>query len=436
MPASTLSRLLPALLGKAVRSPAQFIFQNPALILLLIRLAEALLPLLARCRRFLLLGGQHSLCPSQELDLDLVQGCLLSAENLLNLGRVEKRTLFQVSVKKLFGGNQHLADVLRDSARQCHEQSHNCLVARWIPPDERYHILQMSLNAVSALFGANYVHQNALGESSKNLFKSTWYCLTIMTPSRLENRIPGMQAKTSPQPSTMETCTFTDMTRTPRQTLRVCIVNETEIRAIADGKLRPPNWGFFNSRHAERYRMLCDFCRNFQTQLVRTPADSRSVSTRSPFTSENAHKVHETKPDGGLIKRVQSQPNLAKHSLNSLAFTQQKQTLDGPSKTGSHDDGVKIAAGGAHLATSMDESERAHGACDENCFLRLHVPHFVISPASHSTKLAAGTLQQASDVAGTGNGLGTSMSLRAFGEPSLSLSPADPRQFAKGFLQV
>lgn len=240
-----------------------------------------------------------------------------------------------------------------------------------------------------------------------------------------------MEAKTSSQLSTMETCTFTDMTRTPRQTLRVCIVNETEIRAIADGKLRPPNWGFFNSRHAERYRMLCDFCRNFQTQLVRTPADSRSVSTRSPFTSENAHKVHETKPDGGLMKRVQSQPNLAKHSLN-LAFTQQKQSLDGPSKTGSRDDGVKMAVGAALLASSIDESERTHGACDENCFLRLHVPHFVMSPASQSTKLAASTLQQAGDAVGIGNGPGNSMSLRAFGEPILSLSPADTRQFAKG----
>jgi len=428
MPTSTLSRLVSAQLRNAIRSPVNLILQNPALILLLIRLAEVLLPLLAKCRRFFLLGKQQALCASEELDLDLVQGCLLSAENLLNLGRVEKRTLFQVSASKLLGGNQHLVQVLRDSARQCHKHSHNCLVARWIPPDERYHILQMSLNAVSALFGANYVHQNALGESGKSLFKSTWYCLTIMTPTRPENRIPGIQSKTLAQPSTLETCTFTDMTRTPRQTLRICIVNESEIRAIADGKLRPPNWGFFNSRHAERYRMLCDFCRNFQKQLVRTPADSRSVSTRSPFTSENAHKVHETKPDGGLMKRVQSQPSLAKHSLNNLAFTQQKQPLDGPAKTGSHDGGVKMGSDAALLATSVDESERAHGACDENSFLRLHVPHFVMSPTSHSLKRTSSNLQHAADAAGIGNGPGTSMSLRASAEPILSLSPADPRR--------
>eukprot|EP00930_Biecheleria_cincta_P029984 TRINITY_DN20801_c0_g1_i1.p1 TRINITY_DN20801_c0_g1~~TRINITY_DN20801_c0_g1_i1.p1 ORF type:complete len:424 (-),score=40.78 TRINITY_DN20801_c0_g1_i1:44-1315(-) len=419
MPSSNLSVLLSAQLGKAIRSPVKLILQNPALILLLIRLAEVLLPLLVKCRRFLsLLGTQHALSASQELDLDLVQGCLLSAENLLNLGRVEKRTLFQVSASKLLGGNRHLVQVLRDSARQCHRQSQNCLVARWIPPEERYHILQMSLNAVSALFGANYVHQNALGESGKSLFKSTWYCLTMMTPTRPENRMAKMQTKTSAQPSSMETCTFTDMTRTPRQTLRICIVNETEVRAIADGKLRPPNWGFFNSRHAERYRMLCDFCRNFQTQLVRTPADSRSVSTRSPFTSENAHKVPESKPDGGLMKRVQSQPNLAKQSLSNLALAQQKQPLDGLAMTTSHDDGVKMVADAALLSTSIDESERAYGASDENCFLRLHVPHFVMSPtSSHSSKPTP------QDSPG---------SLRASGEPALTLSPADPRKSAKG----
>ncbi|CAE7250825.1 Catsper1 [Symbiodinium sp. CCMP2456] len=303
-------------------------------------------------------------CPPSQ---DLVQGCLLTAENLLNLGRVEKRTLFQVSASKLLNRNEHLVSVLKDAAKRCHEQSHNCLVARWLPPDERYHILQASINAMSSLLGPNYVHQNALGDT--DLFKSTWYCVTIMTPTRAENHLPDEQ-KVSATTQSLETCTFTDMTRTPRPTLRICLVHESELRGISDGKLQPPSWGFFNSRHAERYRMLCDFSRNFQQQLVRTPADSKSLNSRSPFTSERAHKAATPafKPDGGMMKRIVSQPNL---QLLQKGVPQMSIGMGRIGRDGGEAEHVKVAA------ATADEADRSKGACDDNCFLRLHVPHYV-----------------------------------------------------------
>ncbi|CAL1130656.1 unnamed protein product, partial [Cladocopium goreaui] len=311
--------------------------------------------------------------PEDELELDLVQGrwakgsadvrCLLTAENLLNLGRVEKRTLFQVSAKKLLAKNEHLLGILTNAAQHCHEQSHNCLVTRWLPPNERYHILQASVNAMSSMFGPQYVHQNALGQSGADLFKSTWYCVTIMTPTRAENHLPSEQ-QVSQTSQSLETCTFTDMTRTPRPTLRIVIVHESEIRAIADGKLQPPSWGFFNSRHAERYRMLCDFSRNFQQQLIRTPADSSSMSSRSPFTSERTHKSeHERKPDGGMMKRVVSQPNLQKAGLNRPL------SIDRIKGRGE----ASMVERLKEAAALADEKEKSLGASDENCFLRLHV---------------------------------------------------------------
>jgi len=355
---------------KALRVPGTVVVRHPALVLLLLRLGELLLPLLARCRRYLAERkaiGVPGFLGTPDIDFDLIQGCLISAENLLNLGRIEKRTLFQISAKKVLGGNAHLMQVLRASAMQCHRNSHNCLVPRWIPAEERYHILQASLNAVSSLFGENYVHQNALGETEKHLFKSTWYCVTLMTPTRPENKTPSEKNKIAATSSSMETCTFTDMTRTPRPTLRICIVNESEIRAIADGKLRPPSWGFFNSRHAERYRMLGDFCRNFQKQLVRTPADSRGMSSRSPFTSEKAHQVQKVKPDGGLMKRVQSQPSLAAQSLGGNMSSMGQ---------GNPPAGQLRGRGSSDADAEDQREEQAQGVSDENCFLRLHVPHF------------------------------------------------------------
>ena len=354
-------------------------WRNPASVLLILRLVEYLLSLYGRWRRHVH-SKRQVLNPEEELELDLVQGCLLTAENLLNLGRVEKRTLFQVSAPKLLSKNEHLLSMLTNAAQHCHEHSHNCLVTRWLPANERYHILQASVNAMSSLFGPNYVHQNALGQSGAELFKSTWYCVTIMTPTRAENHLPSEQ-QVSQTSQSLETCTFSDMTRTPRPTIRICIVHESEIRAIADGKLQPPSWGFFNSRHAERYRMLCDFSRNFQQQLIRTPADSTSLSSRSPFTSEKAH-AHKSdgdrKPDGGMMKRVVSQPNLQQTGLNR-PFSMDR--LKGRGEA-SAIERLKEAAAQA------DEKEKSHGACDENCFLRLHVPHYVgpVGPSNFHVK--------------------------------------------------
>eukprot|EP00438_Fugacium_kawagutii_P009432 Skav202043 [mRNA] locus=scaffold1138:335420:347103:- [translate_table: standard] len=82
---------------------------------------------------------------------------------------------------------------------------HNCLVTRWLPANERYHILQASVNAMR--------------------------------------------------------------------------------------KLQPPTWGFFNSRHAEAWRIARggEVATAITHKLIRTPADSNSMSSRSPFTSERTH---------------------------------------------------------------------------------------------------------------------------------------------------
>jgi len=238
---------------------------------------------------------------------------------------VEKRTLFQKPLAEVLGGNRYLVHELLRTATLCRQRGRNCLVMRLLGPDEKYEILQDCLNTVSSLFGQNFVHFNALGDNSSNSFKSTWYCLTVMTPTRPEKPEPRRPLRYGELPASdkSETCTFTDMTRMPRATLRIVLVNETELRRIADGKLRPPSWGFFNSRHAERYRMLTDFAANFQKQLLCTSADGRKINERNPFTSEKVH--HErpssrTKPDGGAFHRVTSVPNMSLADSSSCSL--------------------------------------------------------------------------------------------------------------------
>merc|ERR550514_1183282 len=126
------------------------------------------------------------------------------------------------------------------------------------------------------------------------MFRSTWYCLTVMTPTRRTKRTRGGGASPGPAPRTQSatTATFTDMRMEPKATLRLVLVNEAELRKIVDGKLKPPNWGFFNERHESRFRLLMDFASNFREQLTRTPAvepKTAKLDPRNPFTSERVH---------------------------------------------------------------------------------------------------------------------------------------------------
>lgn len=356
------------------------VFRHPVLLLLLLRALEALYRYWVR-RRLLRLGRLRVLNMTDEIDGELIQGCLLSTERLLEMGRVEKRTLFTQSLISFFSENVYLAGELVKAAQKCRRKSKNCMVTRWMPEDEKYHSLQAALNAVSSLFGANFVHFNALDGDASGLFKSTWYCLTLTTPTRLPH---DKRAEPSPSSSFSfsgnvvdNTCTFTDMSRIPRPTLRVLLVNETELRRIGDNKLRPPNWGFFNSRHAERYRMLVDFARNFQKQLVRTSADGRAMNERNPFTSEKVHKQKQPpKPDGGLMKRVHSVP----HKMGILGQAAKDNSA--------HGEGLPTfgAAGSkADRSASQGAEELDADRCNEyNCFLRVHVPHYVGYAVGHA----------------------------------------------------
>lgn len=369
-----LQALLASLLAAARR-----LVVRPVWVLLVLHTVGELRRRWAARRRFLL-GFERVRNITDEVDAEIIQGCLLSTENLLNLGRVEKRTLFQRPLLELLGGNAYLVREILAAAQVCRASSHNCVVMRWLPPDERYHVLQSCLNVVSSLFGANYVHFNALDGESSGLFKSTWYCITVTTPTRPET---GSRPHVASQVTPDNTCTFTDMSRTPRATLRVTVVNESELRRIADDKLKPPSWGFFNTRHAERYRMLEDIARNFRLQLVRTPADSRGTNTRSPFTSEKAHsRVSKLdKPDGGFMKRVQSQPHLAQSKdqtsqMGSLGTGRLSAAVGGGRNDSQTD--IRHNTKKRHSKSSANETSASGRVADEdNCFLRLHVPHYL-----------------------------------------------------------
>jgi len=130
--------------------------------------------------------------------------------------------------------------------------------------------------------------------------------------------------------------------------------------------------------------MITDFARNFQKQLVRTSTDSRSISSRSPFTSDKVHSKSESKPDGGLMKRVSSVPNmgLAMSRNKSAGSKDNLSSLGKESALGARAESTEFAVRGKSSREDKWEQTDGHeadmdGISENNCFLRLHVPHFL-----------------------------------------------------------
>lgn len=345
--------------------------RSPVVTVILLRLLEFFGSWLARQRRLRLDKRrlQTSCLKSLELDAELLQGCLMSTEHLMTLGRIEKRTIFSRPLLEVLGGNQHLQQEIIRAADECRSKSRNCIVARWMPGDERYHVLQSGLNAMSALFGPEYLHFNALGGQNPTAFKPTWYVLTVTTWIRPKSP-PSSPRRggraVSKEYSEAMTATFQDMTRRPRAALRILLVNESELRRIADGKLGPPEWGFFNSRHHERFRMVQDLAQLFQKQLVRSTCDASALDHRSPFTNEHVHKArsHHRRADGGAFKRV-----------NSVPVAMSEGDLGRLGKDLSADDRRHRRRTRRHTQSDAEASQpEGDGGCDENCFLRINVP--------------------------------------------------------------
>merc|ERR1740122_861042 len=161
------------------------------------------------------------------------------------------------------------------------------------------------------------------------------------------------------------TCTFTDMSRKPMASLRAMLVNESDLRKIADGKLRPPPSGFFNARHKARYRSLVDLARTFSLQLARTSPDGSTLPSQSPFTNEKSHVEQQ---DGGHIKRVSSVPT------NLAGRREARQLLI---KLAGHSAAVEAGDSGLRDGLRAAAERSGDGGAEENCFLRVHVPHYV-----------------------------------------------------------
>jgi hypothetical protein len=187
--------------------------------------------------------------------LQQLQICLYSTEHLSTLGRVEKRTIFYGDIGTFFGNN----DVVLEKVILAASRTTNDIpfITRFLSHEDRWHIMNIVINRISALFGPFHVFFNE-ARRNKSYFHSAWYLYTITCQQNIHH---GRFFVTPYKP----VLSRVDM---GVKRLRIDLVNENEMRDICSGVILPPSWGFFNNRHKYRWEILLKMSELFENQLV------------------------------------------------------------------------------------------------------------------------------------------------------------------------
>jgi hypothetical protein len=208
--------------------------------------------LVEKLRRYLRLRTEKQMWSSHS-DLGQIQACLLSAEHLPELGRVEKRTLLVKDLNTFFGGNEFVVQKLLAAAAKT--TNTEPILTKFLENSDKWHVLVSAMNQISSLFAAYHVFFNE-ARRCESYYRSAWYCFTL-TCSR--SPAHGRFFITPYKPVVSEDV--------GALRIRIIMVNEQELRDISSGAISPPAWGFFNERHKFRWDIMKRFSELFERQL-------------------------------------------------------------------------------------------------------------------------------------------------------------------------
>jgi hypothetical protein len=317
---------------------------------------------------FLSLHLKSALGISGAPSIDFVQASMFSTETLLSQGRIEKRTLFCRRLLDALGGSIRLDQALRSATTRCLQDGGTCVV-KYLPPEEKKHVMFELAQGLSCCFHSEYAQYNALQALQPQAFRMTWYCVTAMIGSRnspqYQTRREKMSARNSSKnraptiPATASSAKSMKVTDGP--VLRLIVVNESELRRISDGKLRPPKWGHFNARHARRWAEIKEVARLLSLQLSLPIYGSTATQLSSSPTQQDASFASA----GGPLTRKRSHCKL----LSSACLTE----LSNPGE---------------------DKNSRPMKSSPEelNCILRIQVPSRTCTRSSSATTDDVGRL--------------------------------------------
>eukprot|EP00392_Amoebophrya_sp_AT5.2_P011023 g11098.t1 len=285
-----------------------------------------------------------------QVDFNRVQACLLSAEHI-EIGRVEKRTLFVRRLDDLFP-NQYLRAKIMKAALLCVESpDEEVVLPVKLSVKDKWVVLNTCTNCLSELFAPAHLFFNEARQNT-SFYRSAWYVFTItctrnqaggrffVTPSK---RVVG-------EADVGQLC------------LRIICVSEQELRKIASGEIEEPANGFFNERHAGRWRLENVAGQEFDGRIDW----GANLCGRLGATALERRKMRQS--ELGLHSTAYS--SLTESATASLAATGAKNS----STSGQHHHQVGQQAGRFASMRDIISNEDDIYHPEDNCFLRIHIP--------------------------------------------------------------
>ncbi|CEM33051.1 unnamed protein product [Vitrella brassicaformis CCMP3155] len=257
--------------------------------------------------------------------MNTLQAAIYSTENLQDLRRVEKRTLFERDLREVFRNEIEVQAILtaaRQAARSTADDtdgqfsaSHDWdlgafllmgsgaaslqdpwddiwrllpgggqhaargegpvddpCVMTYIAPADRWHILNQLLNQLSSIFAPHHVYFNERGRNTRVHYKSAWYVFSLYC-TRTSGRGRYFITPFMPLPEKHDVSNLK---------IRIVLASEQTLREIGMGLIARPE-KFFSDRHEGRWRILVRLSQLYMRQFQRNPQEMTFSSPHTHF---------------------------------------------------------------------------------------------------------------------------------------------------------
>lgn len=293
---------------------------------------------------------------------------------------MEKRTIFYGDISSFFGDN----DVVMEKVMLATSRTTNDVpfITRFLSEDDRWHIMNIVMNRISALFGPFHIFFNEARRCKSN-YQSAWYLFSISCQQNVHH---GRFFVTPYRP----VLSRVDM---GVKRLRIDLVSESEMRDICSGPIKPPEWGFFNNRHKYRWEILVKMSELFENQLVildrgdLSPQSLERVNSKDEsdwyrqliFEDGNERSEDEEEEDDENVPASDISPKSPSswHAVSEQAPSR----LWSPSRQESlekHSSNPREKAREAALCGRRCSRKRNRES--DNCIMRVHIPFLSSEP--------------------------------------------------------
>jgi len=169
---------------------------------------------------------------------------------------VEKRTLFEKSLAQVLNENEAAAASVAKAAEATTQDVP--ILTYFLPPIDKWHVLNAALNQVSAVHAPYYMHADICPDQ----WKAEWYVIAMVCD---KHEAPGRRfAGGRPEGDDPELLEAIDIRNTK---VRIVCVKEVMLQHINEGLIVPPApQGWQNARHRSRWQTISIMAQLYKQQ--------------------------------------------------------------------------------------------------------------------------------------------------------------------------